>query len=201
VVRVRGAHLAGWYGDASPGEYLFPFAAMFGGLAQFAAGMWAYKAHDTLATAMHGMWGSFWLAYGILNLLVASGAITLRSGKFFELGFWFIALAAITLVGAVAALAENVALSSVLWTLAVGAAFLAIGYLVDSSTWMHTAGWVLIVSAGLAWYTASAMLLEATFRRVVLPVGKPRLSANVPGRVVFRPIEYPAGQPGVKVGQ
>jgi hypothetical protein len=45
------------------------------------------------------------------------------------------------------------------------------------------------------------MLLEATFRRVVLPVGKPRMAANVPGHVAMRPIEYPAGQPGVKVGQ
>jgi succinate-acetate transporter protein len=36
------AHMAGWYGSTQSGTYLFPFAAMFGGLAQFAAGMWAY---------------------------------------------------------------------------------------------------------------------------------------------------------------
>jgi len=32
------------------------------------AGMWAYRARDAVATAMHGMWGSFWIAYGILNV-------------------------------------------------------------------------------------------------------------------------------------
>ena len=35
------AHLAGWYGNTQSGQYLFSFAAMFGGLAQVLAGMWA----------------------------------------------------------------------------------------------------------------------------------------------------------------
>lgn len=34
--------------------------------------MWAYKARDAVATAMHGMWGSFWIGYGILNLIAAT---------------------------------------------------------------------------------------------------------------------------------
>jgi len=53
---IVAAHLAGWYGTTNSGEFLFPFAAMFGGLAQFMAGMWAYRARDGIATAMHGMW-------------------------------------------------------------------------------------------------------------------------------------------------
>src|SRR5918912_1608878 len=61
------AHLAGWYGTANSPAYLFPFAAMFGGLAQFLAGMWAYRARDAVATAAHGTWGAFWLGYGLLN--------------------------------------------------------------------------------------------------------------------------------------
>src|ERR687886_488053 len=61
---IVAAHLAGWYGGSTTLEYLFPFAAVFGGIAQFIAGMWAYKARDGLATAMHGMWGSFWAGFG-----------------------------------------------------------------------------------------------------------------------------------------
>ena len=38
---IVAAHMAGWYGSASTPGYLFPFAAFFGGLAQFLAGMWA----------------------------------------------------------------------------------------------------------------------------------------------------------------
>src|SRR3954454_6513369 len=69
---IVAANMAGWYGNTSTPGYLFPFAAFFGGLAQFTAGMWAYKARDAVATAMHGMWGAFWLGYGVLMLLVAT---------------------------------------------------------------------------------------------------------------------------------
>ena len=75
-------NLAGWYGNDKSGIFLFPFAAMFGGVAQFAAAMWSYRARDALATGMFGMFGSFWVAYGILNLLAATKTITLPAGKF-----------------------------------------------------------------------------------------------------------------------
>jgi succinate-acetate transporter protein len=116
---IVAAQLAGWYGDSTTPQFLFPFAAVFGGIAQFLAGMWAYRARDALATAMHGMWGSFWIAYGILFLLVATGALTAPT-PFVALGFWFIPLAAITFAGAVAASAENLGLVAVLGTLAAG---------------------------------------------------------------------------------
>ena len=51
------ANLAGWYRTTKSGGYLWPFAAVFGGVAQFLAGMWGYRARDAIATAMHGMWG------------------------------------------------------------------------------------------------------------------------------------------------
>jgi succinate-acetate transporter protein len=52
------AHMAHWFGTSATSLYLFPFAAIFGGLAQFLAGMWAFRARDGVATAVHGMWGS-----------------------------------------------------------------------------------------------------------------------------------------------
>jgi hypothetical protein len=47
------AHMAHWYGTTTTDFYLVPFAAMFRGIAQFSAGMWAFKARDAVATAMH----------------------------------------------------------------------------------------------------------------------------------------------------
>ena len=161
---IVSAHLAGWYGSTDTPLYLAPFCAMFGGVAQFAAGLLAYRARDGLATAMHGMWGSFWIAFGILNVLGATGALALDSTTFYDaFGYWFFALAAITLCGALAALAENLGLVAVLGTLATGAAFLAIGYLTDSTPtagegWLLVGGWVLIASAILAAYVATAMM-------------------------------------------
>jgi len=198
---IVATHLAGWYGSAQSGVYLFPFAATFGGLAQFAAGMWAYRARDGLATAMHGMWGAFWMAYGILYTLSATGSITLPTGEFTELGFWFLVLATITGLGTIAAAGENLALTGVLATLTVGAAFAAVHYLTGIGAWETAAGWVLIGSAVLAAYTAGALMIAASWGRTLLPLGEYRRQANVPGGRPVDPIEYEFGEPGVKQGQ
>jgi uncharacterized protein len=198
---IVAAHLAGWYGSTTSPEYLFPFAAMFGGLAQFLAGMWAYRARDGVATAMHGMWGSFWLAYGLLNLLAATGSITIPTGQFVELGYWFLALAVITAFGAAAASAENIALSTVLGLLAIGSGFLAVHYLTGTGWWETAGGWILIGSAVAATYTAGAMMLEGAWGRVILPLGKLTREANLPGHRVAHAIEYEFAEPGVRQGQ
>jgi uncharacterized protein len=198
---IVGAHMAGWYGNTQTPEFLFPFAAMFGGVAQFAAGMWAFKARDALATAMHGMWGSFWMAYGILYALVATGTLVLPADKFVGLGFWFIALGAITSMGALAALAESLALFAVLSTLATGSILAAIALITGSSGWETVAGWVFVFSAGFAWYAASAMMLASATGRTILPLGKYSRAANVPGRPPVTAVEDEHGEPGVKQGQ
>jgi succinate-acetate transporter protein len=199
---IVAAHLAGWYGTTESPAFLFPFAAMFGGLAQFTAGMWSYRARDGLATAMHGMWGSFWLAYGILNLLVAVGVYKLPTGSFPELGYWFLALGVITAIGTLAAVAESFGLTVVLGALATGSGFLAVHYLTGVHWWEVAGGWILVGSAIAATYTAGAMLLESTWGRVVLPLGKvTHKEANVPGRRFTEPIQFEHAEPGIRMGQ
>jgi succinate-acetate transporter protein len=197
------ANLAGWFGNTTTAPlFLFPFVAIFGGVAQFAAGLWAYRARDALATAMHGTWRSFWIAYGLFWWLVANHTITPPAGStFVPLGYWFIVLAAVTLSGTLASVAEGGALFSVLGTLSAGSILLAIAYLIGSSTLIAWGGWVLVVSAVLAWYTATAMLLAASTGRTVLPLFRWSRAANVPGRSPFVPVQYAQGEPGVKMGQ
>src|SRR5689334_23295273 len=117
---IVAANMAGWYGNDASATYLFPFALTLGGVAQFAAAMWSYRARDGLATAMHGVWGSFWIGYGFLHLLAATGDISLPTGEFHELGYWFIALAVITGFGTLCAMAVGLALTAVLGTLTAG---------------------------------------------------------------------------------
>lgn len=198
---IVAANLAGWYGGKTSPMFLFPFAMFFGGLAQFLAGMWAYKARDALATAMHGTWGAFWLGYGVLQLLFATHVLTQPTGAFPELGFWFIALAGITTAGALAALLENLALFGVLGTLAAGSILAAIAFIGNYAGIEKVAGWVLVISAIIAWYTASAMMLAASAKRVILPLGKYQRDANIPGHAVTTPIQYEWAEPGVRMGQ
>jgi len=200
---IVASNLAGWWGTPESGLALAPFAAMFGGLAQFLAGMWAYRARDAVATAMHGTWGAFWLAYGILYVLVAAGALSAPKPWYHnpEVGFWFFALAGVTASGALASLAESLGLFAVLSTLAAGSGILAGAFIYGSHGWTEVAGWVLVISAGFAWYVATAMMLAAAGGRVVLPLGKLSRAANRPGGRVTRPIELEWAEPGIRMGQ
>ena len=190
---IVAAHMAHWYGGANTDLYLASFAATFGGLAQFMAGMWAFKARDTVATAMHGMWGAFWIAYGILQYQFVSGELHRPMGAFAALGYWFIVLAAITWMCAWAASAENSVVATVLVFLAAGSTVAAIGELVGMEGLRVIAGYLFIISAIVAWYAASAMMLEGAFHRKVLRSGKSvnHEAALVPG----------VGEPGVIRGQ
>src|SRR3954471_4768841 len=124
---IVASNIAGWWGSPTSGLILAPFAAMFGGLAQFVAGMWAYRARDAIATLAHGTWGAFWLAYGILNLLLATHVLAAPVPWYHspEVGFWFFALAITTAIAAIAATAESLGLVAVLSTLAAGSGILA----------------------------------------------------------------------------
>lgn len=199
---IVATNLAGWWGNAASPGYLFPFALTFGGIAQFMAGMWAYRARDSVATAMHGTWGAFWIGYGILNLLVATKTLAAGVPLDHALGFWFIALCAITFSGMLGALVEvNLGVVSVLGTLSAGSGLAAVGLLQEDKYIQHWAGWVFVISALLAWYVASAMMLKAAAGRTILPLFKGEREANIPGQRPTRAIQLEWAEPGVKMGQ
>lgn len=197
------AYQVGWYGKATSPLLIFPFAVAAGGIAQGVAAIYAFKARDPLATAIHGIWAAFWLGYGFLNFMIALKLIPAPAphAAVPELGYWFFALAAVTIVGAIASLAESLALSAVLFPLAVGAGLLGVFFTVGGTGWEKAGGYVTMASAFTAFYTASAMMLAGTFGRVILPLGKYRRDANIPGRQPTYPIQFEYGEPGIKQGQ
>jgi hypothetical protein len=81
---IVAAHMAHWYGNAQSALVLFPLVLIFGGLAQFYAGAWSLRTSDAVALAMHCTWGSFWTAYGILELLYSTG----HGSKVWRFGFF-----------------------------------------------------------------------------------------------------------------
>jgi hypothetical protein len=201
---IVAANLTGVVGDASSPSVLFPFAAVFGGLTQLLAGMWAYRARDGVATAMHGTWGSFWIAYGILQVLHLTHAVAVPpvGEASSELALWFWVLAAITAAGTIAAAAESIALTFVLAALAAGSGFAAGSWMNGNAALMHAAGWIFVGSAGLAFYLASALMIAGAWGRTILPIGKPSgRRRNVPGEPFMDPIEFEYGEPGVRQGQ
>lgn len=202
---IVAGHLAGWYGKATTMYYWAPFLVAFGGIGQFLAGMWSYKARDTIATVAHTMWGSFWIGFGLLWLLIGSKILPVPAGMatthLVGLGMWFVMLSVLTLFCALAAVGKNVALFATLGLLSAGSALLAAGYIGGSHTTIVVAGWVLVASVGAAIYTGAALMFSDTFGRVILPVMEWNKRSNIPGKVIARPIEYPGGMPGARIGQ
>ena len=79
--------------------------------------------------------------------------------------------AAITWVVTAAAASDSVASGLTFGFLAAGSTLAAIA---DTGGYVGpelVAGWLFVISAILAWYTATAMMLEGAFQRVVLPLG------------------------------
>jgi len=130
---------------------------------------------------------------------MATGSIRPNEGSSFPaLGFWFTALAWITIMGTVVATAKNLALTLTLGTLSLGSIFAALANLLGSSPgmgWETAAGYTFIVSAICAWYTASALMFEGASGKAVLPVGMTGQAQKAPS------VALGEGEPGVAKGQ
>jgi succinate-acetate transporter protein len=199
--------LLGWWGSptGSP-PTMFEIAAAFGGLAQFAAGLWSFRARDYIGSALLTMWGTYWMAWGLLQLLIVAHVMKAVPISQPQPGFavWFVPLAVFTFWGAVAAIRENLPLFVVLATVGVGSGCVSGGFWTGDVTWIKIGAWLFVIGACAAWYTGAMVLLEYSWERVILPLGvipglmKLPAAANVPGARLAAPVEYALGQPGTR---
>lgn len=49
-------------------DIILSLAFFYGGLAQFIAGMWSFKAEDNFGGTAFSSYGSFWFAFGFIEL-------------------------------------------------------------------------------------------------------------------------------------
>lgn len=198
-----GAYQAGWYGSAVTPLVIWPLALFAGGIMQGVAAVASLRARDGVAVAVHTAWASFWVGWGILQLLVAThvmAAIPLGAASP-SFAMWFVVLALVTFWGAAGALAQNLLVFTTLAVLTAASAVTAAGFWAGSLGTVNAGGWLFVISAAAAWLAGGAMVLEHSFGRSIVPLGKWSKAANVPGAKVTDPISYQSGMPGVKVGQ
>jgi uncharacterized protein len=156
VISARWVH---WFGDPQTAAVLFPLVLILGGLAQFYACTRSFPTHDVVGVAMHGTWGSFFTAFGVLEVLYATGRVVRPQGSFPELGFWFVAMAAITWSITLAA-RERPGMVLVAGLLASSSTLEAIAQLEGSGILQIWAGYFLMASALVAWYVATDLMLR-----------------------------------------
>ena len=148
-------------------------ALFYGGIVQLVAGIQEFRRNNTFAATAFCSYGGFWLAVGfsflpgtgILASLVASRTLT-SAFAVFLLG-WTV----FTLLMLIATFRISGALVAVFGLLFLTFLALTIGWwsgtaLIPSQTWIQIGGWLGIVTALLALYTALAQILES----VKLPI-------------------------------
>jgi hypothetical protein len=147
-----------------------PAVLVFAGISQWVAGIAAFRKGNTFAGTAMG-------AYGANNVLVATYFLFRSVGVFPKnfantelLGVELICFGYISLILAVAAIAVNFEFFGILATLVPGFTLVGISNVGAPAVVGDIGGWFLIVSAGLAFYGASAVVINSAFKRRLLPL-------------------------------
>jgi succinate-acetate transporter protein len=154
-------------GVAAGGSIVIGLAFFYGGLAQMLAGMWEFRSGNTFGATAFTSYGAFWIALGFTLLFLKQVVPSATGVGFFLLG-WTI-FTGLMLLGT---LRSNVALVLVFAFLFLTFLALSIGWLAGASTgWINIGGWLGIITALIAWYTALAGVLSSERSAFKLPVG------------------------------
>jgi succinate-acetate transporter protein len=148
-----------------------PIVLLFAGVAQFIAGLFAYAKSNTFAGTAMCSYGTNNAAVAVFLLLQHAGVIQQATGNTI-LGWWLCCFAFISFVLGIAAFRVSLVLVGVIWLLVPGFALTAIGADWNVGHVLATVGgWCLVASAVLAFYAASAIVINSVFTREALPFG------------------------------
>jgi len=157
---------AGLIKTAGLDAVVLPVALFYGGLAQLLAGMWEFKKNNTFGALAFTSYGAFWLSFAALVKFVAPG---LGAGTHTAVALFLLAWTIFTVLMTIAVTKVNGALLGVFVVLTLTFIFLTIGAAGPHASMTKIGGWLGLVTAALAWYTALAGLTKATFKRELLP--------------------------------
>jgi hypothetical protein len=159
-------------GNEDVDYYVFGFAAFFGGLLQVIGGLAEAKRNNIFGYTGFLVYGGFWMSWGaslffikLVDLPVSTQAVQAMLSL----------MGIFTFVMFVCSLVLNMTLSVLMWLLMMTFFLLAAG--VKHETVDIVGGWFGMLTAATAYWLASAELLNASFGRDVVPLGKWKLFA------------------------
>ena len=150
-------------------------AFFYGGLAQFAAGMWEFKAGNTFGATAFSTYGAFWMSLASFVLLALNGHIP-AGDTLKDLGWFVLAFAIFNTYMLFWSARVNVSVFMVFLTLEITEILLLLGYFNGSGAGaglVALGGWMGIVTALVAWYGSAAVVANSMRPTPILPVGKP----------------------------
>lgn len=144
-------------------------ALFYGGIAQLLAGMWEFRTGNTFGATAFGSYGAFWLSFAAILFGWGFAPDAAPTSK--AIGYYLLGWTIFTGLMMLASLRTNGATAAVFIALFITFLLLALGALGDSTGLHKAGGYVGIVTAILAWYTALAGVLSSVFGgKQVLPV-------------------------------
>jgi succinate-acetate transporter protein len=147
---------------------VFGLALAYGGIGQFAAGLWEFAKGNTFGATAFCSYGAFWLSFWWLTGHTdLSGASANDVGN--GLGVFLLAWGIFTAYMTVAATRVSGAVLVVFALLTITFFLLAIGEFLPSDGWHKLGGYVGLATALAAWYASFAGVTNFTFKRTVLP--------------------------------
>jgi uncharacterized protein len=149
-------------------------ALAYGGVAQLIAGIWEFRTGNTFGAVAFCSYGAFWISFYFLVTVGLKGVPLKEVDSVIGLYLWTWAI--FTALMFFASLRTTGAIALVFLLLTITFIFLGIGNSALAGTLSTTngtlkvGGYLGLVTAIVAWYTAIAAVMASTFDREVLPV-------------------------------
>jgi succinate-acetate transporter protein len=149
---------------------VFGLALAYGGIAQFAAGMWEFAKGNTFGGTAFASYGAFWVSFWWLTGHTDLSAINADDAAH-TVGLYLLAWGLFTAYMAVAATRVSGAVLAVFVLLTLTFVVLAIGDFTTTEGITKFGGWCGIATALAAWYASFAGVSAFTFKQPLVPTG------------------------------
>lgn len=147
---------------------VFGLALAYGGIGQFAAGMWEFAKGNTFGGTAFASYGAFWISFWYLTGHTDLSGINADDAAH-EIGLYLLAWGIFTAYMTIAATRVSGAVLAVFVLLTVTFVVLAIGNFATSDRIVKVGGWIGIATALAAWYASFAGVSAFTFKRSLVP--------------------------------
>jgi succinate-acetate transporter protein len=148
---------------------VFGLALAYGGIGQFAAGLWEFAKGNTFGATAFCSYGSFWISYWWLTAHNVGELPAADAHK--ATGLYLLAWAIFTAYMSVAATRVNLAVLAVFVLLTITVLVLSLADFQTSTNLTKLGGWIGIATALAAFYASFAGVVAFTFKRPVVPTG------------------------------
>lgn len=172
VTLVASTNKLGWTQGTA---LVLPWVIFLGSFAQLAAAYADSKRENLFGFTVFGGFGLFWLGVGLSWLIKmgALGEILANNADIKQFGFAFIGYLIFSVYVTIASLKTN----RVIFLIVLFVTFLFIGLVfstfdIEKEFFAIVAGYSELIVAILSFYGAAALLINAQFKKTVLPMGK-----------------------------